>query len=156
MKRPPPWTDEARVRDYVRAELEIGEAEEEAEFYLRFTDRPETVPRMRLAPPPTDEDMFAGMGPAKAANRGRGRPPLTPDERRTANPVHDAADQAKIIEAILRAGWPDQGVRKVARRAAKIAGELAGMGGAYPDPAKTIADYNRHLNRRMRRKKPPR
>jgi hypothetical protein len=55
-------------------------------------------------------------------NRGEpGRPKMTAEERRAANPVHDAAEEVPAIAAILRKLYPSRAKSALLERAVEIA-----------------------------------
>jgi hypothetical protein len=55
-----------------------------------------------------------------------GRPPLSIAERRASNPVHRAADEARVIIPILKHHYPRRSQGDILDRAAKIAAERNG------------------------------
>ena len=83
--------------------------------------------------------------------RGRGRPPISDEERYRSNPVHAAAEQVPVIKSILRDYYPDQTTTQIRDRALTFAAARAGM--KTPDPAQTLADYMDHGGIKRRRKR---
>ena len=83
--------------------------------------------------------------------RGRGRPPISDEERYRSNPVHAAAEQVPVIKSILRDYYPDQTTPQIRDRALTFAAARAGM--KTPDPAQTLADYMDHGGIKRRRKR---
>lgn len=104
-------------------------------------------------------------GRLRGIKRGRGRPPLTEDEKRALTPTHDAADEVPTIMLILRNHYPGQDAKQISDRAMAIAGERAHM--ETPFPAQTLSNYIEHsghggkskrrrlATRRKTRKEPP-
>lgn len=60
---------------------------------------------------------------------GRGRPRSTRSERRKINPLHDAADDVKVIAPILRAMYPGKKRFDILDRSAAVAVEIAKRSG---------------------------
>jgi hypothetical protein len=85
-----------------------------------------------------------------SAKRGRGRPRMTPEQRRAHNPVHDAADLVPVISDILRRAFPDQ--RGIQDRADAYAERLLCVKSRGHE-GDNVRSY-RHVSRKHRRKLP--
>jgi hypothetical protein len=57
---------------------------------------------------------------SRAGGGGPGRPPMTPEERRAANPIHDAAEEFPHVKAILKQHWPEQNSERIEHRTETI------------------------------------
>jgi hypothetical protein len=136
------WSNEDAVFRQVQRELEADQLEQERQGALITMRLSDTFPDFKR---PASLDWWQRRVPVK---RKRGRPPMTPVQRRAKNPVHDAANLVPQIKATLRQAFPD---RDINDRAYAYAARLSGIN--TPGAVRLVRNY--WLASSKQRRKPP-